>query len=159
LVYPFPIYDCKNEEYGITLNFSRLMELRPDYGYRNLPKMSYDELTDVASDGVFYCDFNTGLSSLVISLSTLCNISPTKEMLGALHKVNHIMISPDGEHFIFLHRYFIDKRRFDRLFVSNKDGSKLKLLVDLGMVSHCCWLDNEHVVGYWRGEFGDTYYR
>src|SRR5699024_7147840 len=54
---------------------------------------------------------------------------------------------------------FIKGRRFDRLFHMANDGSKLKVLADNEMVSHCCWFDNENILGYLRGADGsDGYY-
>ena len=83
-----------------------------------------------------------------------------EEMKEALHKVNHIMISPDGKRFMFLHRYFINGQRFDRLMVADHKGENLKLLCDDDMVSHCCWLDNHTIIGYLRDkQYGDKFYK
>ena len=36
-------------------------------------------------------------------------------MENAKHWVNHIMISPEGKHFVFLHRWQANNERFDAL--------------------------------------------
>lgn len=157
---PYPVYDCFKDHYALSLNFKRLMALRPDYGYRNETRMADSELKNIEDDGIFYMDLSTGESKLLVSLSNISQINSTPGMDNALHKVNHIMIAPDGGHFIFLHRYFIKGRRFDRLFVADRNGSNLKILADDDMVSHCCWLDNNHIAGYLRDKiWGDRYYR
>ncbi|TSD66486.1 glycosyl transferase [Inquilinus sp. KBS0705] len=154
-----PVYDCYFNEYALTLNFSRLTALRPDYGYRNSKAMSDNAIADLNNDGVFKIDLITGDSSLLISLQALKKHHTEHNMENALHKVNHIMISPDGERFIFLHRYYVNKRRFDRLFVADKNGGNLRLLAADEMVSHFCWIDNKSIVVYLRDKLlGDKYY-
>lgn len=158
-ILPVAVYDCFGEEFALTLNFERLRVLRPDYGYRNGKIMTDKELRRLDNDGVFLCELRTKESKLLISLETLRSVAPNEHMAFAYHKVNHIMISPDGGRFMFLHRYFVNKRRYDRLFVANREGNGLRLLSDNGMVSHCCWLDNHNIVGYLTGSLGDRYYR
>ncbi len=51
----------------------------------------------------------------------------------------------------FIHRFFIGKRRFDRLLLGEKDGATLTLLANNRMVSHCFWADNNTILGYLRG--------
>lgn len=154
----FPIYDSKND-FAYTLNFDRLALLRPDYGYRNKIDNGFDiNLTSLADDGIYYCDLIQNTKKLIISLDSLSKFG-FKEPLDALHKVNHIMISPNGNFFIFLHRYFINGRKFDRLILSNRDGSHLKILSDQDMVSHCYWFDNNSIISFMRDfELGDKYY-
>jgi hypothetical protein len=66
------------------------------------------------------------------------------------------MISPSGKDFIFIHRYYYGKRRFDRLMCS--DFKSLSVLIDFEMVSHCCWINNKTLFGYFRVEDKDGYY-
>lgn len=66
------------------------------------------------------------------------------------------MINKAGDGFIFIHRYYQGKRRFDRLMYS--DFKSLKVLVDNEMVSHCCWIDNKTIFGYFRYNNENGYY-
>lgn len=153
------IYDCYMDEFALSLNYNRLMNLRPDYGYRNLnDKIDYSNLEN---DGIFKIDLNSGVKSLLISLKKLVDMNPKASMKGAKHKVNHIMISPNGEKFMFMHRWLTPSgQRFDRLLVADSDGRNLIIVADGDMVSHCCWQDNDNIVGFMRDKtFGDTYYR
>ena len=157
--FALPVQDSYGTDYFLSLNYRRLMTLRPDYGYRNLPDMSEAELKDLDNDGIWRVDYQTGESVLLVSLAQMCNVLPRSEFSGALHKANHVMISPDGSQFIFLHRYLIGQRRFDRLMLADAKTGELKLLSDYGMVSHCFWADDKTILGYMRGpENKDAYW-
>lgn len=154
-----PLYDCFGKEYGLSLNFTRLNALRPDYGYRCTP--SECSLENLDGDGLYKTDFKSEKTQLLISLRQLVNLSQKESMLDAKHKVNHIMISPDGKKFIFMHRWISKSgRRFDRLLVANSSGKELKILVDDEMVSHCCWYGNDKIVGYFNyTSNGNAFYK
>lgn len=146
-----PVQDSFGTEYFISLNYRRLMALRPDYGYRNLPSLDQESLSDLENDGLWRVDYGTGASRLLISLADACSIKPVADFGNAVHKFNHVMISPDGQQIIFMHRYFLGQRRFDRLLLADAHTGEMKLLSDFGMVSHCFWADQNTVLGYMRG--------
>lgn len=156
---PFSIYDCHGVDYALTLNYDRLMILRPDYGYRNKTRLTQDELNRLDDDGIFFCDLVGKSQKLLISLSRIVQVSPNSMMDESYHKVNHIMISPDGKHFMFLHRYYFKGRRFDRLFISDVTGKDLTLLSNNEMISHCFWLNETELIGYLKGSNGNKYYK
>lgn len=154
-----PIYSF-NKEKGIalTLNFMRLAKLRPDYGYfcknlDNLPRKNPD-------DGIFLLDLKKNTTQIIISFEDLLKFCPEEDMDSAWHKVNHIDISPNGERFMFHHRWFSDEGvKKSRLISANIDGTDLHLLANDGMVSHCAWRNNGEIVGWMtKKEFGDNYY-
>lgn len=146
-----PVQDSYGTEYFISLNYQRLMSLRPDYGYRNLPSLKKNELNDLENDGLWRVDYETGNSRLLVSLADACKINPLAEFKHAVHKFNHVMISPDGSRFIVMHRYLAGQRRFDRLLLADAGSGELELLSDYGMVSHCFWADSNIILGYMRG--------
>ncbi len=153
---PCPTYDYAAGKI-LSLNFTRLNELRPDYGYRNIAKCNE---FDYQKEGIFIADIETGDKKLLYSINDLMQIKPAENMQNAEHYVNHIMVSPNEDKVIFLHRYFKDGRRFDRLFVSNLKTNKIKLLSDHEMVSHCFWLNNNEVIAYMRRfDTGDKFYK
>lgn len=157
-VFQRPVQDSFGVEYFISLNYRRLMSLRPDYGYRNLPALGPDELNDLGSDGLWRVEYDSGTSRLLISLADACAVESPPDFASATHKFNHVMISPNGKQFIFIHRYFFDKRRFDRLLLADAETGKLQLISDYGMISHCCWADDKTVLGYLRGPNGKDGY-
>ncbi len=141
-----PVYDCYND-YALSLNFDRLNLLRPDYGYRNRADHFDSSDLDDANDGIYYVDLEENQYNLIISLEKLTSIKPVDSFKKAMHKVNHIMISPDGKRFMFLHRWLLNGRRFDRLYVSDIQGKEPVLLVN-GVVSHCAWINDYSILGF-----------
>jgi hypothetical protein len=146
-----PVQDSFGVDYFISLNYQRLMTLRPDYGYRNLPNLNAQQLGDLENDGLWRVNYETGDCRLLISLADACKIKPLNDFQNAVHKFNHVIISPDGQRFIFMHRYYLGKRRFDRLLLGDARSGNIELLSDYGMVSHCFWADSNTVIGYMRG--------
>lgn len=156
-----PIYELDGLGNAYSLNFDRLAVIRPDYGYFNhLPYRLPESLWD---DGIFRVDLETGDSKLFLSIEKILSCFPLLDLptkVTIIHKVNHIMSSPSGKMFMFLHRYFIDGIKFDRLIVCDKNAEKLKLLAADGMVSHCCWENDENIIAYLRQyQIGDKYFR
>ena len=157
--YDIPIYAIsKNNEFALSLNFSRLYHLSPGYGY--CTDINY-KLRDMASgdDGIWFLDFQTGENRLILSLEQLCKFMAKESMKSAYHKVNHIEISPHGKRFMFLHRWINSGKKYSRLLTANIDGSDVFLLSDFDMVSHCAW-KNDYQILAWarRPTLGDRYY-
>ena len=143
----WPIYDCYNDEYALCLNFNKLRDLRPDYGYRNLNE--YPDYNDYSNDGIYKVSLKNNSCSLLISIQELIDLKFLDTMKGSKHKVNHIMISPDGKNFMFMHRWHLKSGvKYDRLLILDSLGMNIKIISDEGVISHCCWKDNETVIGY-----------
>ncbi len=153
------IYDT-HKDFALSLNFDRLCILGPDYSYKNnkenikLDDFPYNE------DGIFLIDLKNNKKKLLISFEDIIKKYISKKIIkNTKHKVNHIMICPDGQKFMFIHRRYIKGVKFDSLFVANIDGTELKLISNDDMVSHCFWFDNENIFGYLRDRrHGDKYY-
>ncbi len=158
--YDLPVQDSFGREYFLSINYRRIQALRPDYGYRNMAPLTGDELADLRNDGIWKVDQMSGQPELLYSLADICEVETDEHYGAAAHKVNHVMISPDGERFVFLHRYFVRSQKFDRLMLGDRSGHGLKVLSAHGMVSHCFWIDNVSLLAYMRGPAGkDGYYR
>jgi len=149
--FDYAVQDSYRTDYFLSLNYRRLLTMRPDYGYRNLPILTESELKSTCDDGIWKVDFDSGKGHLLLSISDVKQIDYDASFDDATHKVNHVSISPSGEHFIFLHRYFVGQRRIDRLMLSSSDGKKVKALAAFGMVSHCFWANDSTILGYLRG--------
>ena len=155
----FPIYSVNsNKRISISLNFSRLSRLRPDYGYFNLDWSSIKKIDK--DDGVFLIDLEKNTKNLVISFEQLLQFNYREDMKTAWHKVNHIEISPNGERFMFIHRWLSDSGlKKSRLISANINGNDMFILSDDDMVSHCTWKNNEEIVGWMSKKgIGDHYY-
>jgi hypothetical protein len=151
----FPIYDVYKDEFAISLNFERLDIGRGDYAYKNRDI----DCSDNKNDGLYFIDLEKNEKKLILSLEDVIKIHYKDSMKNAKHKFNHIMISPNGEKIMFMHRWFDEKgKRYDSLLVSNVDGSNVEVIADKEMVSHCYWYDNENIFGYLREFDGDRFY-
>ena len=154
----FPIYDCFEDKFSISLNFDRLRIGRADYSYNNRNvEVDWDKNSD---DGLYLINLENNSSKLILTLETIIQLNHKDTMNNAKHKFNHIMISPNGQKVMFMHRWFTpENRRYDTLYISNTDGSDIKIISDDDMVSHCYWYDNENIFAYLRDkDMGDKYY-
>ncbi|MGI6561548.1 MAG: hypothetical protein ACOX3Q_03170 [Clostridia bacterium] len=145
---------------ALTLDFSRLYNLRPGYGYYNVEeKTKGNALPDTTA--IWKIDLETGNVQPLLKYTDFANFQPREEMRaeGSVHKVNHIMLSPNGKRFMVLYRWFNGSRKFSRLITCNIDGTEMYLLNDDDMVSHCCWKDDEHILAFeGKKETGPGYY-
>ena len=157
--YDFPVQDSFRNDYFLSINYRRIQALRPDYGYRNMPGLGERAMSDLKQDGIWKINQQTGASSLLYSIAEVCEVDFQSCFNTARHKINHVMISPDGDRCIFLHRYFLGKRKFDRLFLAGSHKQELKMLANYDMVSHCFWINDHSVISFMRGPSGhDGYY-
>jgi hypothetical protein len=157
--YDLPVQDSWGDEYFISLSYQRLRTVRPDYGYFSIPALSDEAINDLKSDGLFRVNYGDGASHLLYSLQDVCKIGTRPSFSESTHYFNHVNIAPDGQKFVFLHRFLSGNQRFDRLFAGDPEGDRLDLLVDNDFVSHYCWLDETTLIGYMRGpEKEDGYF-
>lgn len=145
---PYPVQAvCPTGSKAIALNYSRIMRTRPEYGYRGrFSNLASEQALD--SDGLWEIDLKSGASRLVISIETLRCTDARPEMDGADHYVNHVMYAPDGDRFVFLHRWSGKGGLFSRLYSCDADGTNLRLLRDERMASHFTWRD-DHTLLVW----------
>ncbi len=150
--YDKPVQESFHSSYFLSVNYNRIFAMRPDYGYRNLPKMTKKQLKDWDNDGIWKVDIKSGEITLLHSLRTIIECNYQIYFQNCNHNVNHLMCSPDGKHFIFLHRIYNGKKKRDRLIIS--DFKQIKILSDEGLFSHCCSIDNKIIFAYMR--YNDT---
>lgn len=152
-----PIYSVNPQGTdALTLNFSRLARLRPDYGYFNKKVV---EGYGLAEDGIWTINLVRNESRLILSLKEIIDFEHSDDMDNVEHKVNHIDISPDGNRFLFLHRWFPRGCKATRLLTADLEGKNLYCLANDRMVSHCIWRNEEQVLAWARKEgVGDRYF-
>ncbi len=156
--FDLPIQCVSNSgKVAISLNYSRLMWLRPDYGYQqNFDNFQRDQQYD--TDGLWAIDLESGKSALIVSLERLTKISPQESMSNANHKVNHVIYSPFDTHIVFLHRWISKTGKYSRLYVADRNGENLKILLDERMISHYSWRNDTDLIAWARYEGIDGYY-
>ena len=160
-VLPLPAYTVSADgKTALSLDFSRLHSLRLGYGYAALPESTKDvALPDTTA--VWKMDIETGEVTELLKYTDFAKFQPRSEMQeeGSVHKVNHLMLSPNGKRFMVLFRWFCGQRKYTRLITCNVDGTDMYVLSDDDMVSHCYWKNDEEIIAFERKkEFGPGYY-
>lgn len=158
-----PVYTLSPDgQWGVTCDFRRLNDCRPGYGYAGLTDPNAD--VAVPDDvGVWRVDLASGKRELLLSIADAARIPyPGGYSKGAKHWFNHLLISPDSERFIFLHRWRGEKegRSFStRLFTADARGKDLYVTDPFGKTSHFVWRDPKHILAWaWHPSHGEKFY-
>ena len=147
-ILPMPVYAMSpDRRTALSLDFSRLHRLRPGYGYANLPDTTAAEKCPDAPC-IWKIDIASGAVTPLLNYTDFVSFESKPSMVEAEHKVNHLMISPDGQRFMVLHRWFRKGRKYSRLVTCNMDGTDMFNLSDDDFVSHCCWKNDAEILSY-----------
>jgi hypothetical protein len=157
-----PLYAISSDaRIGYSINFARLQQKRPGYGYAGVSDPWADENAP-RKDGIWRIDLLTGGAELIVSLAELANRNPRATFKNVPHWVNHIQVSPSGKNFLFLHRWgnATASSGFEsRLYCASPDGECLNCLLDGGLISHYDWMDDESfIVWAEHPSFGKKFY-
>ena len=147
-----PIYALSPDgKTGIAPDFRRLNDTRPGYGYCGVVDPNRDVLAPEDA-GIWKTDMETGESRLLLSFADVAKVAqPGGFSPKSKHWFNHLLVSPDGKRFTFLHRWRGEaegKSWKTRQFTAGMDGSDLHLLNPSGRVSHFVWRDANHILAY-----------
>lgn len=136
---------------AVTTDFRRINEMRPGYGYAGLPD-PWTALTAPSDVGIQRVDLETGEGTMLVSLAEIVAIPRPGGFGPGKHWFNHLLVSPDGQRTIFLHRWRTEPGRFaTRMFTIGLDGTGLRELnPGAGMVSHFIWRDADHILAWTR---------
>ncbi len=158
---PFPIYAVSRDgKSAVSVNFSRVHQMRPGYGYVGLPLPGDDELHP-DYDGIYWVDLTTGEHKLIISLAQIVEIRHDSTMEGVKHWFNHLQFNHDDTRFIFLHRWLRKEGRgwWTRMFTAAPDGSDICCLADHGMTSHFDWRNPKQIIAWaTQRDIGNRYF-
>lgn len=149
-----PVYSISpNGDVASSINFRRVAEFRPGYGYKNFSDQSTFEDAP-ATDGIYLIDLNTNETELVIRIHDLADYSE----YGAPQYINHVRFSPDGKHFLFFHIVEgTGGKRIISFYLYNIPEKELTLLESSRTVSHFCWRNSKEILTSEIGK-GFTYY-
>ena len=165
---PGPIYTLSPDAtWAVYPDFRRLNDTRPGYGYAGVPDPNAEKVAP-ADAGIWRMDLRTGQTKLIVRLADIVDVPQPPGAKGewdatSKHWFNHLLVSPDGKRFIFLHRW----RRKDepirtfwtRMFTAAADGSDLHVLDPSGKTSHFVWRDPRHVAMWtWHASRGERFY-
>lgn len=157
--FPLPVYDVSRDGmYALSLDFNRLHRMRPGYGYSN----QSDSTTGILCPNtccIWKMTLSNGEVTELFKYTDFAAFEPDETMRDAEHKVNHLMISPNGKRFMVLHRWFDKGRKHTRLVTVNIDKTEMYNLSDDIFVSHCYWKNDNEILAFLRKkETGDHYY-
>jgi hypothetical protein len=145
---PSAIYSVSPDgKSAVTTDFRRIADVRPGYGYAGLADPHSDNLAPEES-GIQHVDLETGETTLILSLAEIARLGeiPQPEP-GIKHYFNHLLVSPDGQRFIALHRWrYPNGSRLTRLLTANLDGSDVRIVIPNGYASHFIWRDPRHIL-------------
>lgn len=154
--FSMPVYDCFKNEFALTLNFARLACFAKDYGYLSHNRAGDPScLADDSNDGIWRINLETGKYELIVTFDQLMSPKTSNQIEQT---VNHIMLSPAGERFIFIYRCYVNGVRNDTLYMCSSDGENLDCIVDSGMVSHCSWVSEGVIIGFFKNNDGQYGY-
>lgn len=136
--------------WAVSINFGRLSQLKPEYGYAGLSDVYAGSRLPV-DDGLWRLDLKSGRSDLLLPLSQIAAMGPDGDSGDAVHYLNHPMVNRTDDRICFLHRH-INRAgtQHTRLFSCRPDGSELTLLIS-GMASHAAWRNASELLA-WAGE-------
>ena len=143
-----PIY-CVSPDgrIAMTLDYERIQDVRPGYGYCGIPDPNHDVLAP-DNAGIYRLDLETSKKDMVISIAQVAGLGtiPEPDPL-AKHYLHHLLFSPDGSRFIMLHRWlYPDGRLKTRMLTAKPDGSDIYMLDDNGLISHFVWRDSRFIL-------------
>jgi len=159
---PYPFYTVSSDgSIAVAPDFRRVNHMRPGYGYTGLPDPNHDVLAPEDS-GIFRLNLETGEQKLIISIADVAKIeSPHTDFTGAKHYFNHLLFSPDGSRFIFLHRWRSEEQRGfgTRMLTARPDGTDIHVVDDYGHTSHFIWRDTNHILAWsWHPSHKGAFY-
>lgn len=154
-----PVYDvARDGSFALSLDFNRLHRMRPGYGYSNESDRTKGVLCPDECC-IWKLDLLSGKVTELFKYTDMVAFEPNETMNGAEHKVNHLMISPNSNRFMVLHRWYQNGKKHTRLVTCNLDKTEMYNLSDDVFVSHCYWKNDTEILAFLRKKAtGDHYY-
>ncbi|MBE6705765.1 MAG: hypothetical protein E7583_10915 [Ruminococcaceae bacterium] len=142
-----------NGLYALSINFSRMYDFRPGYGYAYFED-EFKNVNHPKDDGVFVVDMVNGRARLVLSLEDIWKLSGKYFDSDRKLVINHITFSPDASKFVLLVRNFPKPGVPHRtcVIVCDREGTNPKILCDYCYFSHYWWVDNDTLVAFCDGD-------
>ena len=134
-------------KYGLAVNFSRIYDFRPGYGYC-LEQDPWRDVPQPDDDGIFLVDMLSGDSRLLISYRQMGRIFNTSaESPNSKIVINHITFNQSSDRFLFLVRNFPPEGGGWKtaLGTADLDGRVYKLR-SYTYASHYSWKDGNKLL-------------
>jgi hypothetical protein len=148
-----------NGHWGLSLNFDRIWNFRPGYGYCNRQDPWYNN-PQPEEDGIWLVDLLTNTSRLLVSyahLGFLYNLDPALSQRKIV--VNHITFNRTSDRFLFLVRFFPEQGEHWLTGLGTVDLSGIVyLLRPYTYASHYHWRDSQTILIHTEGSEGPGMY-
>lgn len=143
-----------NGKWGMAVNFGRIYDFRPGYGYA-AAKDPYADVNIPEEDGIFLTDMEKGTSRMLVNYVTLAEaagFTPEQKVL-----VNHITFNPGSNKYMTLVRNFKPKDGngtwSTSLLLGDLEGN-VKPVLTTTYVSHYIWVNDRELVAHCSVEPG-----
>lgn len=138
-----------DRRWGLSINFPRVFDFRPGYGYCNTVDEYYD-VNAPEQDGIFLVDIENNTSKLIINYKQLAESFPEKPFSDMKLVVNHITFNPSASRFLFLLRNFPEEGKIwgTMLITADRDGSNIRKLTNYEVNSHYHWKNDYEIMIY-----------
>ena len=139
----------QDRKFGLSVNFSRIYDFRPGYGYCNLQD-KFKDVNAPDTDGIFLVDIKSGTKKLIIDYKRLKEEFPSLPFSDMKLVVNHITFNPSAGRFLFLLRNFPEegKKWGTALVTADRDGNELRFLTGYEVNSHYHWKNDDEIMIY-----------
>lgn len=140
----YPIYCITPDgKKSISLNYERSYWCRA-YHYQPVVNPDYD-VRVADDDGIFEIDLESNTRRRIVDIHDVIKVDALDDFDEAKHWFEHIMISPSGKRFVFLHRFSYCRGYVTRVCVCDIDGSNLQVLPNWqkNFWSHIGWKGDE----------------
>jgi hypothetical protein len=162
---PHPVYAVSPDgRTAVGTDFRRIQHMYPGYGYAGLPDPFEEDLAPEGS-GIYRLNLETGAAEMIINIAEVAaQPYPHADLDPAKHYFNHLLVSPDGRRFIFLHRWLFPGQNRQgefgtRMLTANMDGSEMRAVDDFGYTSHFIWRDPGHILAWaYHPSHGERFY-
>jgi len=150
-VLPRPVFEIAPDgRSALTVNFSRLWDVRPETGYCGLKDPWGDEPAP-DEDGIFHIDLNTGELDLIISHCDMAEFQPVAEMpRDSKRYFTHLLFNEDGSRFMFWYRCTSSKGGWPScrsgIYTATPDGKNIYVLNNSN--SHSTWFGHDKVLAW-----------
>jgi len=135
---------------GLSLNFARLHQTRPGYGYPGPGDNPRLEELHPSDDGLWSVDLASGESRLIVSLDDIYNLNPPDSTVATGRMwINHTMFNPAGTRAFFLGRSarLDGKGWVTAAYTVGADGSDLRVVLGYERGgSHYDWLSDDSLM-------------
>ncbi len=144
-VHPYPVSTVSPDgREAISINFSRVGEARPHYGYAGTGQNSQRDVKFPDNDGLFLLNLETGESELIVSFLDLKDMVPNIEP-GGMQYIDHTLYSKGGSRIMFLARAIPERNT--TCFTVDRDGGNLqRCFPDHWGGSHFDWLTDDQLM-------------